>query len=111
MTSSDHLPPLERIRQAERDCAQLIRAAQADAEERKVAARTEASRLKQEAAARGRQQGEHDYRAAMDAADQVAQHIVDQARAHASHLLQNSETYGETMVAQALEIIRGFADP
>jgi len=47
----------------------------------------------------------------MDAAHQEAQHIVDQARDHASHLLQNSETYGETMVDQALEIIRGFADP
>ena len=111
MTSSDHLPPLESIRRAERDCAQLIRATQADAEERKVAARREASRLTQEAAARGRQQGEHDYRAAMDAAHQEAQRMVDQAHTHASHLLRNSETYSETMVDQALEIIRGFADP
>lgn len=111
MTSSASPSPLDLIRQAERECAQQIRDAQAEADERTLAARKRASALKQEAVALGRQQGEQDYREAMAAAEREAQQILEQARDHASGLLQDSATTIEAMVDEALAILLSRGEP
>ena len=105
MTSNAQITPLERIRQAEKECAEHIRAAQAGAEEHKKDARRRASRIKHEASAAGRQQGEHDYRAALDAAEQDAKRIVAEACQRAEQLDRTSDDTIDRMVDQALTIV------
>lgn len=107
MTFSASPSPLDLIRHAERDCAQQIRVAQADADDRVLAARKRASALKQEAITLGRQQSEQDYHAAMASAEQEAQQILEEARDHARRLAQDNDTTIAAMVDEALAIILG----
>lgn len=110
MTFSASPSPLDLIRHAERDCAEQIRVAQTDADDHVLAARKRASALREEAITLGRHQSEQDYHAAMAAAEQEAEQILDQARDHARRLLQDDNTTIATMVDEALAIILARGD-
>ena len=107
MTSTANLSPLEQIQHAERTCSQTIREAQLEAEERKKAARQHAAKLNDDARVLGRQQGQQDYHAAIELAQQEAQAIIEQARARAEQLAQHRDASIDTMIDQIVALIRG----
>ncbi|NPV68879.1 MAG: hypothetical protein HPY64_17255 [Anaerolineae bacterium] len=107
MNAGDRLSPLERILQAERDAERRLREAEEGAAAQLARARQQAAATKADAVQRGRQQGQAEHDAILEAAHREAAEIVDQARQRAASLTATPQAYVPAMVERILAIVLG----
>ncbi len=107
--SDTDLSPLERILQTERENERRLRLAEEAAAAQVARARQQAAAIKAQEAERGRQQGQAEYDAILEAARQEAEQIVTQARDRATALRADARSHLPAMVERILALVLGEA--